>query len=70
MALVFNVNKSEIKSDSSTDNIDQWDSLKHMDLILSLEEEFKIKFTFEEIGEMVNFKIINLIIDQKISDKK
>ena len=70
MASVFNIKKSKIKDDSSPDSIEFWDSLKHMDLILALEEEFKINFSYEEIGEMINFKIINLILNQKIDDKK
>ena len=59
MALVFNIKKAKIKDNSSPDSIYLWDSIKHMDLILALEEEFKINFSNEEIGEMLNFKIID-----------
>jgi len=70
MALVFNIKKNKIKDNSSPDNIEVWDSIKHMNLIIALESEFKITFSNKEIGEMINFKIINLILNQKIASKK
>ena len=70
MALVFNIKKAEIGNNSSPNTIEVWDSMKHMNLIIALEEEFKVSFSHNEIGEMVNFKIINLILNQKIVNKK
>ena len=70
MALVFNIKKAEIEDNSSPNTIEVWDSMKHMNLIIALEEEFKVSFSYNEIGEMVNFKIINLILNQKIVNKK
>ncbi|GAA0373724.1 acyl carrier protein [Paenibacillus motobuensis] len=29
-------------------NTEQWDSLKHLELILALEEEFQVRFTAEQ----------------------
>ena len=39
----------DVNENSSADNIDTWDSLRHMRLILSLEEEFNVRFTENEI---------------------
>lgn len=35
-----------------------WDSLKHMELILSLEEEFNIRFSIEQFTEIHDFNDI------------
>ena len=70
MTLVFNIKKNEIKNNSSPNTIEVWDSIKHMNLIIALEEEFKVNFSNKEIGEMINFEIINLILNQKIASKK
>ena len=70
MALVFNIKKNEIKKNSSPDTIEVWDSIKHMNLIIALEEEFKVNFSNKEIGELINLEIINLILNQKIDSKK
>ena len=40
---VFNLDIETINNESSPDNIESWDSLKHMNLILALEEEFEIE---------------------------
>ncbi|UCE06740.1 MAG: acyl carrier protein [bacterium] len=55
---VMNVPFEEVNERSSSENLEKWDSFQHMNLILALEEEFKIKFTDEEIINMGNAGII------------
>lgn len=58
MAAVFDVPATEITEDASAHDINGWDSLKHMNLVLALEEEFDIHFDEAEIPSLVNFRII------------
>jgi acyl carrier protein len=58
MAQVFNVPEVSIDSLSSPDTIESWDSLRHMNLVTALEEEFNVRFTYEQISEMLNFSLI------------
>lgn len=58
MNSIFKVNINEINDESSPQSIERWDSLRHLSLILALEEEFKIKFSQDEIGTLINYKII------------
>lgn len=58
MAAVFEVRPEDISDDASPHDIKAWDSLKHMTLILALEDEFNIRFDEAEIPSLVNFKII------------
>ena len=67
MSAVFEFSANEITDDSSPDTIRSWDSLKHMNLVSSLEEEFDCLFSDSEILEMMNFPLIKLIISEKIS---
>ena len=62
MSSVFEITIDKITNDSSQDTIESWDSLKHMNLIVSLEEEFEIELTDDEILEMINYKLIKEII--------
>jgi len=55
---VMNVPLQEINERSSAENIEQWDSLQHMNLILALEEDLRIKFTDEEIAQMIDVDLI------------
>ena len=66
LSSVLNVEVTKIDENSSPDSIEAWDSLNHLNLMMALEEEFNIKFSGDEIGEMMNYKLINLIINEKI----
>ncbi|PCJ57054.1 MAG: hypothetical protein COA79_17135 [Planctomycetota bacterium] len=65
LANIFNIQKSDINEDSSPETIVAWDSLKHMQLIIMIEEALSITITPEEIAEMVDFKKIKEIILEK-----
>jgi len=66
ISIVFEINENEINEFSSPENIENWDSIGHLNLIVSLEDEFEIKFTDEEISEMLNFNLIEEILIQKL----
>jgi acyl carrier protein len=66
MISVFEIDSSEINHESSPDSIDKWDSLRHMNLVVALEEEFNIEFEVEEISELMNFKLICEVISKKL----
>jgi acyl carrier protein len=63
MSAVFEIPLESISDDSSYDNIENWDSLRHLNLILALEEEFEVSIPDEEVGNLVNYKLIELIIN-------
>ena len=58
MSSVFGIPKNDIHDNASPDTIDSWDSLKHMNLIIALEEEFETEFGDSDIIEMMNYKLI------------
>ena len=64
MATVFEVSVDDISENSSSATINNWDSLKHILLVSSLEEEFSVRFTDEQIGDMLNFNLIMHILNE------
>jgi acyl carrier protein len=64
MSSVFEVELKSLNEDSSIDTIDGWDSIRHLNLILALEEEFNISIPDEEVGDLVNYKLIELIVNE------
>lgn len=64
MALVLNIDTSSINEASSMDNIKTWDSLGHMNLILALEDEFKVTIPDEDAGNITSFKLIKVVLNE------
>ena len=51
MSNIFGVPISRISNDSSPESLTEWDSIKHLNLIVALEEEFEVEFDESEIFE-------------------
>ena len=66
MSNVFEIPESEISDDSSFDSIESWDSIRHLNLILALEEEFSITIPDEEVGNLINYKLIELTVNEQV----
>lgn len=62
---IIGIKESSIKPSTSPKNTKKWDSLAQMNLIMALENEFKIKFTDNEITEMLTFELVQEIIINK-----
>ena len=65
VADVLGVSVDEVNDDLSPTTVTTWDSLKHMNLVVALEEEFEVMFTVEEIGKMMNYSSIVGCINSK-----
>lgn len=65
MADVLKISETDITDKLTIDDIEAWDSLKHMDLIVSLEQAFNIEFTFDEIIIMTSVISIKRILNNK-----
>ncbi|MGH9769016.1 MAG: acyl carrier protein [Blastocatellia bacterium] len=51
---VMGVPMDQVTEGSSSQTVETWDSLNHMNLILALEEEFGVQFSDEQIMRMLN----------------
>ena len=69
MSIIFDEDIVNISDDVEPLKIDQWDSINHLQLIVALEEEFEIKFSDDELTELLNLPLINNIIQQKLKDR-
>ena len=66
MSAVFEIAVDKFDEDSSPDNIESWGSLNHMKLVVSLEEEFNVQFTDDDITELINMKLIIAVLLEKL----
>jgi acyl carrier protein len=65
MADLFDMKNEDITDSLAMANTDGWDSLKHMELIVSIEQTFGIELAFEEIIAMQTLKDIKQILKEK-----
>lgn len=51
---VFDDEELTVNDGTTSDDIEEWDSLEHIDLIVAVEQEFGIKFNMGEVNTMKN----------------
>ena len=64
---VLNDDQINLKINTSNNELEKWDSLNHILLILEIEKKFSIKITAGEIAELNSISLICDMINEKIS---
>ena len=58
MCQVFKLPSEAIAPEASRKNVEQWDSLKHLNLMLALEDAFDVEFSDNVIATIASFNLI------------
>ena len=66
LADVFDIDRSQICPTLTRADIDAWDSLRQMELVVRIEKEFQIKLTIKEIMSLSSVGSISRIIEDKL----
>lgn len=64
---VFDDEEIMIDAETTADDIDAWDSLTHVQLIVAVEKEFAVKFSTVEIMKMKNVGEFIDLINKKLA---
>lgn len=64
---VFDDESITVTDATTADDIEDWDSLEHINLIASVEEEFQMRFAMKEVTGMKNVGEMVDVILQKTS---
>lgn len=67
MAAVLEVDSSMIDDDASMDTIPMWDSIRHMNLVLALEDELGVSFPDEDAANATSFKLLILVLQEQLA---
>lgn len=65
MANVLKLPESRITADTRMADVAEWDSLKHMELIVAIEQAYSIELTGDEIADMTSVAAISAILSQR-----
>jgi acyl carrier protein len=63
---IFDEDSIEVTPKLSADDVDGWDSLTHIRLILTIEKAFKIKFSTSDIVKLENVGDLVALIQRKV----
>jgi acyl carrier protein len=65
IALVLKLPDDQVTPDISSAATERWDSLKHMMIVLAVEEEFGIEFLETEIPNLVSARALMLAVARR-----
>jgi acyl carrier protein len=57
---IFDDDNMVIEDKTNSDDIEEWDSLNHINLVSAIEKEFEIRFA---LGELIALKDVGAMID-------
>ena len=66
---VFDDDTLIITDSTNSDDIEDWDSLEHISLIISMEKEFNLKFDIKEVNKLENVGQMVDMIREKLEEQ-
>jgi len=64
-AEVLQVDPAELNDNSSPDNLKEWDSLAAMNLVVAIEEKFRVRLSTKEIMKMSTIGLARKTLQRK-----
>lgn len=62
LSKVFEIDEGQIVDETSSDNVETWDSFSGLILISELESKFNVRFTMDEVRQIKNVRdIVSLL---------
>ncbi|HIY59790.1 MAG TPA: acyl carrier protein [Candidatus Eisenbergiella pullistercoris] len=62
---VFDDESIEVNDETTSEDVDGWDSLEHINLIAAVEQEFGVKFNMGQVVSMKNVgEMVDIILSQ------
>ena len=65
IAATFSVHERENNNDVSANDLEHWNSLNHFNLVVALEEKYKITFSLDDVVSLVNVQNIIDTVEKK-----
>ena len=70
ISTLLKIAPESINENTSMDNTSTWDSLQHMNLILALEEEFKVCIPDDDASNITSYPVIRAVIKELLENKR
>jgi acyl carrier protein len=63
MGTVLEVPADTVGPTTDMDTVENWDSLRHLTLVLALEQEFGVQIDDEDAGSITSYPLIKLVLE-------
>ena len=63
---VLQIALEKVTPETSPDNVETWDSIQHLNLVLAVEEKFSVQLSPEEIEEMKSVGETAKLVESKL----
>jgi acyl carrier protein len=67
VASMLELEPADVGPATSTDTVDQWDSVRHMNLIIALESAFDITIPDEEVAALTSYPVIKAVVEEQLA---
>ncbi|MDP1028803.1 acyl carrier protein [Sphingomonas sp. KR1UV-12] len=67
IADVLDVEVTTIDADFSMDTVEVWDSLRHMTLVLAIEDAFGITIPDDEASNITSWPLIKIVVEEGVA---
>jgi acyl carrier protein len=66
---VFDQRNLKISPDTTANEVEGWDSMSHVTMLMAVEDHFKIEFKPYEIANLVNVGALVSLVEKKLAEK-
>ena len=67
VATMLDLDPAAVGTTTNTDTVEQWDSVRHMNLIIALESAFEITIPDDEVANLTSYPIIKAVVEEQLS---
>ncbi len=64
---VFDDDEIDVNRETSARDIEDWDSLMHVNLVLAVESKFGVRFTSTEVAALKDVGELNDLVEKKLA---
>jgi len=64
---IFDDESLVLRDDLTAEDVENWDSLTHINLIVAIEKEFRIRFTTAEVSGLKNVGELEVLVAAKVN---
>ena len=69
LSAVLDISPESVGEDFSSDSAIQWDSLRHLNIIIGLEQEFGVSFPDEDIAQLTSLRLLDITLKNSLASQ-